>query len=158
MAQRLARAKGDPSPPAMLLGVVQHVAPLAERLQVPRPVVRRIVVEMRGREHDTGGPGARAGRGGRRLPTHSAASAVAPGLRLGIPPCAVTQMADDLAVWPPAAFAPAARPLEADHGRELRPVDRIEPAMLRPDRDRSGFPCSAARVLVAICRIEESIT
>src|SRR5919202_3718192 len=51
-----APAQGQETPPPVLLAVVEHVAPLAERLQVPRPVVRRIVVQVRRGQHHTRGP------------------------------------------------------------------------------------------------------
>jgi len=43
-------------------------------------------------------------------------------------------MVDHLAMWASAALAAAFRPREPDHGRELRPVDRVEEAVLGPDR------------------------
>ena len=41
-----------PSPPAVLLGIVEHVAPLAERREVAGLVVTRVVIQMRtGQNH-----------------------------------------------------------------------------------------------------------
>ncbi len=72
----------------MLSGVMEHMAALAERGQVVRVVVRRIVVEVRAGKHDVGRPshvlndaiGAFA---------QPAALAVAPDPEAGIPPPAV---------------------------------------------------------------------
>ena len=56
IAKSLAHSQGHPAATLMLGSVVKHVAALAERFQVPRPVVARIVVEVSGRQHDPGGP------------------------------------------------------------------------------------------------------
>ncbi|WP_156455667.1 hypothetical protein, partial [Sphingomonas sp. CCH18-H6] len=42
----------EPAAPAMLAGVVAHVASLAERGEVAQPVVAGIVVQVRAGEHD----------------------------------------------------------------------------------------------------------
>src|SRR3954469_867520 len=47
----LAPSQREPTAAPMLWPIVQHVAPLAERLQVPRPVLGRIVVEVRAGQH-----------------------------------------------------------------------------------------------------------
>jgi hypothetical protein len=46
----------------MLWPIVQHVASLAKRLEVPGRVVRRIMVEMSGRQHNAGTADGEAGR------------------------------------------------------------------------------------------------
>ena len=51
----------------------------------------------------------------------------------GIPPTSVAEANDNPTMRPRAMFAAAFRPLEADHDRKLPPIDRIEPAKLRPD-------------------------
>ena len=66
VAERLAHAQGQPAATLMLLAVMQHVASLAERLEVPEPVVAGVMVEMRGREHDLGGSGGFVAHAGRR--------------------------------------------------------------------------------------------
>ena len=43
----------EPSAPTMLPSVVTHVAPLAERGEVARPVVAGIMVQVRAGENDT---------------------------------------------------------------------------------------------------------
>src|SRR4051794_21118315 len=51
----LAPAQREPAPALMLRPVVQHVAPLAERLQISRPVLGRIVVEVSAGQHHSRG-------------------------------------------------------------------------------------------------------
>jgi hypothetical protein len=73
----------------MLRSVVEEVAPLAQRLDVPVPpdIAGRIVVEVRGRQHDLGRPKPLAlGQGWGRNP---AALAVAPEPALLVPPTPV---------------------------------------------------------------------
>ncbi len=62
------------------------------------------------------------------------ALAVAPRRAPCVPPTPVTEADDDPTMRPRAMFAAAFCPLEADHGRKLPPIDRIEPAKLRPNR------------------------
>ena len=57
-----------------------------------------------------------------------------PALRIGIPPAAVTQMRHAPHVRSGAMLAPRTGPVEPDGHRELPPVDRVEPAVLRADR------------------------
>ena len=56
VAESLAPEQGQPPSAAMLLPIVQEVTALAERHEVARPVVGRIVVPVSSREHHTGGP------------------------------------------------------------------------------------------------------
>ena len=51
-----APTQGQETLPPVLLAIMEHVAPLADRLQVPRPVVRRIMVQVRRGQHHTRGP------------------------------------------------------------------------------------------------------
>lgn len=52
---RLAHAQRDPAPPIMVGAIVEHVVALAERLQVSRPVVGRIMIQIGRRLDDRGG-------------------------------------------------------------------------------------------------------
>ena len=55
---------------------------------------------------------------------------------------AVRQTANGFAVWPAASLANAASAFEPHVPTDLRPVDRIEPAHLSPDRHHSlRSPC-----------------
>src|SRR3954469_22220721 len=67
-------------------------------------------------------------------PASGATTAITPSLTSGIEPASVRQNADDLAMRPAASLANAAGTLEPHMPAQLRPVDRIEPAHLSPDR------------------------
>src|SRR5215207_8428529 len=54
VAERSAPEQREPAPALMLRAVVQHVAALAERLQVRGPVVGWIVIEMRAGQNHAG--------------------------------------------------------------------------------------------------------
>ena len=64
------------------------------------------------------------------------APSIALGADLGIPPPPVAEAVDDAPMRPPAALTSSTGPSEVDRGRELRPVDWVEEAMLRADRQR----------------------
>lgn len=131
----------------MLGPVVEHVATLAEGLEIARGVVAGVVVEMASREEHPrrAEAGQTRGRGGRAERGEDTPSAAAPDLALLIPPPTVAEMIDELAMRPPALFTAAVGAGEADHGGELRPVDGIEPAMLRADRhQRASFLAGGA--------------
>ena len=106
---------------------MQEMAALTERRQVAWMAVARIVVEM-GRRQKHPRCCCVIGRGEKgafdQFPT-----AVAPDAPVFVPPPAVAEMADQPPVWPVAMLAPPIRTLKTDHGRELLPVDGIEPAM-----------------------------
>jgi hypothetical protein len=128
------RSVGHCPPPQMLLAVVEHVAALAECLEIAGTIVGRVVVEVgRGQQHSRLPQPARAPVRCRQIAELSAPT-IAPGALSLIPPAPVTQVADHLAMRAPALLASGVRPLEANDGRELAPVDRIEPAELRADR------------------------
>ena len=112
----------------MLGPVVEQVATLTKRRQITRMAVAGVVVEVGGRQIDHRCPRV-AGRGGQGG-TNEAPAPVAPGAALLVPPAAVAKVADQLAVRPGAVLTTPAGALEADHGRKLRPVDRIEPTVL----------------------------
>jgi hypothetical protein len=128
------RSVGHCPPPQMLLAVVEHVAALAECLEIAGTIVGRVVVEVgRGQQHSRLPQPARAPVRCRQIAELSAPT-IAPGALSLIPPAPVTQVADHLAMRAPALLASGVRPLEANDGRELAPVDRVEPAELRADR------------------------
>ena len=122
----------------MLWPVVEQMAPLVHGsdIAVTPPAMGWVMVEMRCRQHDLGRPDrsilGRGRAGG------LAASAVAPGLLLLIPPATVVQSLDDLAVRAAAGLAASFGAHEADPAADLRPVDRVEVLQLGADRhDRS---------------------
>src|SRR4051812_43118837 len=130
----LAPSQRQPAPALMLRSVVQHVAPLAERLQVSRPVLGRVVVEVSaGQDHPRGLEWLAQPIWGRETPK-GAALPVSPHASFVIPPAAISEVTDQAAVGSPAALAAPLGTTKADDGRELGPVDRVEPAMLSTDR------------------------
>jgi hypothetical protein len=130
----LAHSQRQPSPPAMLVAVVQHVAALAKRLQIARAIVSGIVVEVGGGQVDPGGEDALVVLDRFRQARNGPPAPVAPRAGFLIPPSAITEMNDQAPVRPAAALATAFRAAEPDGGGNLRPVDRVKPAMLRTDR------------------------
>ena len=144
VAQRQAQPVGDPSLGKVVWPVVQHVAALAKALEVARVIVRRVMVKMRGRQHDPGRPLCkqigRAGAGTAPSP------AGAPAPRLRIQPTPVGQAGHRLPVRSPARLAAPASPAEPDGPAQLGPVDRVEPAQLRADRhQRAHIRAAMAR-------------
>ena len=146
IAQR-APAKGVHPAPAPVFGrVMDHVAPLAERSEVARPVVARIVVEVRAGEHHARDEQLRRGlepgehellaldRVGMPERAHATTVPVPPDPAIIVPPHAVAQVTDAPPVRTPAAFAPALGASEPDEARQLAPVDRVKPAMFGSDR------------------------
>ena len=135
-----------PPTPSVLLAIVEHVTPLAERGEVAGPVVAWVVVQMRaGQDH--AGDGETRGRAMpvrvglsclKHLrwwqPAHPPAAAITPGAALGIPPGAVAQVRDVLPMQAAAALAAALGASEADDMGQLAPVDGVIPAVLRSDR------------------------
>ena len=106
------------------------------------------MVEVRaGQHHARLIPG--EGRGqlsGSWQPPQRSASARPPDLMVLVPPPSIPEMIDQAAVGPPAALASPLRTAEADDGRELGPVDRVEPAMLAADRHLATPPSRLAEV------------
>ena len=56
VAERPAQQVSDPPPRLMVRPVVDQVAALAKALQIARPIVTRVVIEVGGCEDDTGLP------------------------------------------------------------------------------------------------------
>jgi hypothetical protein len=109
------------------------MATLAKGLQISQPVIGRIVVKVRGRQHYPGWANC-------ELVTNSSnkatSASIAPGLFVFIPPSTIAQMPDLTAMRPAAPLAPALGSLEPDQRRKLRPVDGIKPFVLGADRHR----------------------
>lgn len=131
VAQRPVAEAIPPALPAMLGRVVQHVAPLAQRREVRGRVITRIVIEMRAGQHDPRHPHLRQRNPQRRDPATLGRSPASP---LAIPPTPVAQMRHALQMRTTAALATTTRAVKADRCGQLRPVDRIEPAVFGTDR------------------------
>ena len=116
----------------MLRPVVDHVAPLAEGCEVSVGVVCGVVIAMRGGQNHAS-PADAAEDVSFRSDPNPTTPTVPPAAGICVPPAAVTEVVDHPSVRTPAPLTAAFRPPEPDHGRELRPVDGVEEAMLRPD-------------------------
>ena len=143
IAGGLAPEKGSPSTTLVLRPVMVHVAPLTEGREVLVRVVAGVVVAMRGREHHPGRAQASKVLEAREA-LESVPPSVTPTAGRGIPPASVAQMVDRLPVRPSASLTGTSCPSEADHGGELRPVDRVVEAVLTPDRHRDQVSLAAA--------------
>ena len=55
-----------------------------------------------------------------------------------VPPAAIAEVVDHLPMRPPATLTAALCPAEADRHRQLVPVNRVEEAVLGPDRYGGG--------------------
>jgi hypothetical protein len=121
----------DPPLCQVMRPVVEHVTALAEGAEVPQPVIGRVAVQMRGREHDAChsiptcldkvGPWGRA------------PAAIPPRRRLLVEPAPVRQATYESEVRPPAALARTSGALEANAPAQLTPVPRIERPQLTAD-------------------------
>lgn len=131
VAQRPVAKAIPPALPAMFRRVVQHVAPLAQRREVRRRIITRIVIEMRAGQHDPRHPHLCQRNPQRRDPPAFRRSPASP---LGVPPTSVAEMRHPPQMWTAATLAATARTVEPDRGGQLRPVDRIEPAVFGTDR------------------------
>lgn len=100
IAERLAHMQGQPPAPPMLGMIVQN---------------------------DLGDE--RAGPPSIGHPRQEAAFAAAPGLSSLIVPAAVAELRYRLGVWSAAYLAPTLGAFEPDYRREVRPIQRVEPAM-----------------------------
>ncbi len=140
VAQGFAPEQREPSPPLMLRTVVQQVAPLTESSEVRGRVVAGVVVAVGGRKHDLRHSDSSDLLGGWQA-AQSLASSVPPHAGRSVPPAAVTQVNDTMSVWSTATFAAPAGSTEADHDRELRPIDWVEEAVLAPDGHRGSRRC-----------------
>ena len=107
VADRETPPVGDPTLCQVMRPIVQHVAALAERTEVPQPVVGRVAVQVRGREHDARLP--IPGRLDEIRPPGCSPTAIAPRGCPLVEPASVRQAADQSEMRPPAALAPAAR-------------------------------------------------
>src|SRR6516162_4675441 len=118
----------------MVRAVMDHVAALAQALEIAKPVVARVMIEMGCGQDDAGWPHLR------RLlevgPPRSAAASVAPGAARRIEPAAVRQTANRHTMGPPTSLADAVGALKPHATADLRPVPRIKPPHLRLDRHR----------------------
>jgi hypothetical protein len=125
------------TPLPVLLTVVNHMATLAQGLQISQPVIGGIMVKVRGRQRHPGCSNSDVVTHLSSKAGQSPSASIAPGPFVFIPPPTIAQMLDLTAMRPAAPLAPAFSSLEPDHRRKLRPVDRIKPFVLGADRHRA---------------------
>lgn len=135
----------------MFGAIMVHVAALAEGCEVLRGVIRRVVIAVPGGQNHACGAHASQDVIDPDRQTDEVPSPIAPGDNLRVPPATIAEMEYGLPMWAGADLTAALRPLEADHGRELRPVDGIEEAVLASVRH--GYqPCRDAMAAAAWLR------
>src|SRR5690349_24837816 len=116
----------------MIWPIVDHMAALAEALEIAPPVIGRIVIEMCRRQDDTGSSHLR-----RRVevrPPRRPAATIPPSATGRIEPTSIGQTANCLSVRPAASLTNPGGALEMDLPADLRPVGGVGPPHLRLDR------------------------
>src|SRR3978361_317073 len=121
----------------MLWPIMEHVASLAEGREFGIGIVGGVVIPMGSSEDDPGSTGASQDVSPRSDPDPPSPP-VAPSSGIRVPPASVAEVIDNPPVWPSAVLAAALGSTEADQSRELRPVDRVEQAVLGPDWHRGA--------------------
>lgn len=116
----------------MFCGIMDDVASLAQGFEITQRAVARIMVEVRTGQHHFGCSNRR--ESDTTLDRHPLPAIRSPAMVAGIPPASVTEMGDPTKVRPTAMLTPGTGPLKPHVGRELVPVDRIEPAVFGSDR------------------------
>lgn len=118
----------------MLWPVVDHVAALAEGQEVGVRLIGGVVVAMSsGQDHPGRSRSSEHVIRSEREAGHPART-IAPRAGPRVLPAAVAGIRDGLPVRTPAALTAATSATEADHRRQLRPIDGVEEAMHPPDR------------------------
>ncbi|KQQ37520.1 hypothetical protein ASF58_23415 [Methylobacterium sp. Leaf125] len=126
--------ESSPATALMLRAIVVHVAALAEGREVLGPVVGGVMIAVPSSQDHACGPHPFEDIIRPDRQTDEASGSITPGALLPIPPATVPEMKDALPMRTQTDLAAPLRPLEADHGRELRPIDGVEEAVLAPDR------------------------
>ena len=96
----------------MLGRIVDHVAALAERAEVSRRAVARIMIEVRARQHNIGRPDAREREAA--LHRNSLALVRSPARRVSVPPASIAKMRHTPKVRATALLATSAGALKPD--------------------------------------------
>ena len=134
IAERAAQQISEPPLRQMVRAIVDHVAALAQALQIAPPVVTRVVVEVGCSKNNAGVPDLSGFDeiGPARWPS----PAIAPGVLHGIEPAPVRQTANRHAVPPVASLTDTGGALEPHPPADLRPIARIKLPHFRSDRHR----------------------
>ena len=113
---------------------MQEVAPLAQRGEVARCVVLRVVIEVARRQEHPRPPHRQDGAVRRWQASVPLALPATPSAGVLVPPQAVAEVQHFAPVRPTAALATALGAAEPDRRRQLVPVDRVKPAVVPADR------------------------
>lgn len=114
---------GHPCAPPMLPTIMTKMAALTKRLQIAKPVVAGVMIEVGRRQHH---PHLLEGCVITIIrPIDHLASVIPPKLTFRIEPAAIAEMMDDLAMGAPAILTATAGAIETHHCAQLVPVDRI---------------------------------
>jgi hypothetical protein len=108
----------------MMQPILQQVAALAERAEVRQPIIGRIAVKVRRRQHDA--RHAEPHCLDEVRPSGRPSTAIPPCRRLFIEPTSVWQTSYKSQVWPATTLAPSSSTSEANVVAELAPVWRIQ--------------------------------
>ena len=119
---------------------MKEVASLTEGGEVLRGVVRGIMVAVARREDDASDASLLDVAVRRAHTAHQSAVTIAPTFDVFVPPAAIAEVRDRAAMRPAAALAPSLGASEPDRGRQLAPIDRIEPAVVPVDRHGTSAP------------------
>ena len=134
IAEGAAQQISEPSLRQMVRAIVDHVAALAQALQIAPPVVTRVVVKVGRSQNDAGVPDL---SGFDEIgPARRPPPAIAPGVLHGIEPAPVRQTANRHAVPPVASLTDTGGALEPYPPADLRPIARIKLPHFRSDRHR----------------------
>ena len=135
----------------MFTRVMAHMASLAERSEVARPVVAGVMVQVGACQNDTSGADHRgstdAGEPGLyalqydgcRQVTDPPPLPIPPTSRILIPPAPIAEVENVLPVRTPAMLAAPLGTGEPDKVGQLAPIDRVEPAMFACNRHRKAL-------------------
>lgn len=116
----------------MFCRIMDDVASLAQGFEVAQCAVAWIMVEVRTGQHRLGG--SNGCESDATVDRHPPAAIGSPAKVPGIPPASVAEMSDPTKMRPTAMLTSGAGAPEPHVGRELFPVDGIEPAVLGTDR------------------------
>lgn len=94
VTERLAAKQGEPTPPLVLVPIVQHVTALAERREAGIRIVARVVIPVRGRQHDPRCAHMAEEILYLRPPAKAPSLIITPGAALGVPPVPVAKVTD----------------------------------------------------------------
>ena len=131
----------------MIWPVVDHVAALAQALEIAPAIAGWIVVYVRRGQDDLGG--AEADSFDQIRPSARSPLPRAPGLHLGVVPAAIGEAAHDDAVRTAANLTPTLCSFETDDTADLGPVSGVEVAKVLTNRH-------APNLIETVCSVQHA--